>query len=423
MNAQFVKARAMQSDSIQNIRKMASDQGLATTIIEYRDEDPLWKNAGTYLIVSPNASYIRDIEIQDGAIDDLLEEKRQMGEGSFNPYYQVFDISEFWNYEHFDKAMTMMRKIQQQAVVINIFNSFGYEKLPVQIHQSAIWEMQRMASYAEDESLPKNVRNRYARSYEKFVKEVYKKYMKVSEEKLLDNGRNQQVSEKIFINNRVDTTHETMSNYFRPYFEERVKDFPEFFYCIRMKPILQLQDLSMKTLADGSRPWSKEKGLTEWDIMIPTCYKHIYYQIMMEYNIKKAHCNSEERLSRVADPRDCGYIRINWYDLDNWDSLCKANGVKYYINHGDLETLDAKSVENVLVAINSKDFDMVCAIAERIERETVAVRSISPEEVAKSKAKVEKKLSIEKKNVALGFDHWKTVNVPIRKSQERALEL
>ncbi len=111
---------------------------------------------------------------------------------------------------------------------------------------------------------------------------------------------------------------------------------------------------------------------------------------MLEWNMRTYH-GQTENIFQVGGPDKIATVRVNDKDMWNWDSLCKANNVPYYINHGDLERLNFHGTQSIKVAINKDDIPMVKAIMYRLVNEMSDVRVINPEE-AKRNNKEQKKI-------------------------------
>ena len=386
MGNQIKITDALQMTMYDKFKTAAREQGVYIEAIDCNHDAPSFKNSGSYLVISPSKRYLLELQRHSGTINRLLEDQELMGPGGFNPNYRVIDCAPLMKSaggDNFDAVMEVFRMIQDEASLVNCFREFGFNELPMFIHENAIYEMVRLKNRSVDPNLPEKIRKRYEKDYKKFVGSVYQKYCDLSEERMKPISPSQQVSKDFFIEHQMDTVQGVINRPFREYFEIAVKRHPKFVYYIDEKPSLHLRDLSNLYKGDGVNLWKNDREVTEWNITFPRCYEDVYYGIMLDFNTRLYHGQTKS-IGELGKTEDLETLRVNITDMWNWDSLCKANGVKYYVNHGELEHLNFNATQSIKVAINKADVPMAKSIMYRLVDETYRVRVVSREQGEKN---------------------------------------
>lgn len=357
------------SNEYKILKNKCESLGLYGFPIEFGKDSP-HTDRGLYFVVTPSYRYMYDLQQASYKIPMLVDQQKQAGPDTLNPCYQVFNITDLGDSsEKWNTLMNIIRGINEQAAIVNAFYEFGYYDLPSFIHTSSIYEVLDLDEKRHSNKIPEQIRERYNKDYKKFITFVYQKYKKITPDRLLPQSKSQKVNKNYFIDNAISTTTVRINKEFKEWFIEDIKKHPEFFYYIDNKAALSLKDLSNAYRGEGENIWSNLKGHSEYNMTFPREMEYIYYAKMLEWNMHGYQY--EKRMTQVGNPKELLLIRVNWKDMWNWNSLCKANGVKYYINRGDLEPMNEAATQNILIAVNYKDKEMVDSIINRLTSEAI----------------------------------------------------
>ena len=354
-------------DSFMALLKSATEQGVFADFFHYKKSQPFDKDSSLYFVVSPTIQELLDLREHPEDFKNILEKKKQIGRHSINPYYEIVRLDDYYrNNNYFKKYMDCCRAIEDVSIVKSAFYEFGYT-LPTEMSKRTIQDMWDFDQRRRSTTIPEHVRQRYEKSYEKYISEINQRYKKLSlAHEKSKHPVSQTVGQNYFHENRVEAVHDAMNQYFRAYFEQRIKDYPDFIYSIEKKPSLNLKDLSKKIkVPENENIWKNDVELKEYNVMFPKAQEEIYYKILLEYNCRNYAGQSKE-LYMLGEPTEITTITIDMDDMWNWNSLCTANHVPYYINHGELEQIDALATRNIKIAYNNRDERMVNAICSRL---------------------------------------------------------
>lgn len=354
-------------DSLMALLKSATEQGVFADFFHYKKSQPFDKDSSLYFVVSPTIQELLDLREHPEDFKNILEKKKQIGRHSINPYYEIVRLDDYYrNNNYFKKYMDCCRAIEDVSIVKSAFYEFGYT-LPTEMSKRTIQDMWDFDQRRRSTTIPEHVRQRYEKSYEKYISEINQRYKKLSlAHEKSKHPVSQTVGQNYFHENRVEAVHDAMNQYFRSYFEQRIKDYPDFIYSIEKKPSLNLKDLSKKIkVPENENIWKNDVELKEYNVMFPKAQEEIYYKILLEYNCRNYAGQSKE-LYMLGEPTEITTITIDMDDMWNWNSLCTANHVPYYINHGELEQIDALATRNIKIAYNNRDERMVNAICSRL---------------------------------------------------------
>lgn len=384
----ITKDEFMETSFYNTFKEFAMNQGLYTCVVEYAKKEPYVKDAGLYLVTTPEEFCAQDIIKNPCYIEELIQQKKDGGYNFFNPYYVFTNVTYFNDTNQFNTIMNFINDVNTQAGFVNACYEMGYSKLPTTMYKSSSWEIGKLNLKRKDTCIPPKVRKRYEKSYKKFVTYVYQKYMKLSADRLKPQRGPQKVSKNYFLKHHIDTYNFRLTDYdVRRWFETEIKNYPDFRYHIEEKPAFQLKDISHVLDNTGEYNFlSNEKEVTEWNIIFPEVEKETFFKIILDWNTQGL--NQEKKLARVGDYEEIATIRIAYRDIWNWDSLCTANNVKYYINHGEFEHLNVNTIEDIKVAINRNDYPMVKAILTRIANERINVPTLTAEEAANNQKNI-----------------------------------
>lgn len=372
------------------LRQRAAEQGLYAFTYKYRLNDPTARNSGYYFVTCPDPKYEDLLRNTDGYMDRLIANKEKSPSTFFDANFCFAEIGSLKGND-FNTIMNIMRDTDTQAFAVNAFRHEGYSEFPSTISENAVFEMERMHLKVNDNHVLREVRDRYRESYSKFVGYVYAKSMDISKLTLSPQkkARKQIVKDPaFFVKNKVPTDCIEIDQGFRPYFEEAIKQFPQFYYYMEKKPILNLDDISDKVKGEVARK--------EWEITFPLCYQEIFYTIVNQYNNRNLPGKVENRYE-LGDPSELMSINISQWDMDNFAALASANGVKFYVNKGDVAPITRDNFwDNNVVLFHEDDSPTVNKIMSRLATELSDVRRVDITEVNNNKTiayKNQKKIS------------------------------
>ncbi len=371
----FTRAEEIKRTSaFTNVQRNLEGMGLSMDIIEYRHH-PLQRTpySGTYMVISPSTKHLTDLKNNPTYIEELLKMKGSKSSATFNPNYLIYDMSKYDNRDCFRFTTQTIRDAQIQANFITAIRENGLPTIPNEVSAYAVYEIIRLRDYAHNEALDKKVRDRYKKSYKEYVGHIYQRYTdkKDLQIKGIHNGK---VDKDFFMDNHIPCMFNQVNEQFRGYLESRAKAFPDFFYYIEEKPSLKLKDLS-----NFGGIWKKEKGVTEYQCCFPTSKEHIFYKIMMEYNMS-SYRGQVKSLDALDPFGNYQKHLVCVADMWNIDSLCKANNVPYYLNHGEIEKFTHENTDKILMFIRNDDEEKLHSIFKRLMRESVQSQGITAQE-------------------------------------------
>lgn len=380
-----IKSEDIKNDkALMDLKETARDQGLCAYFLDYMPYEPEHMDSGLYFVVSPTPEEILDLQAHPEDFANILEHKKKIGRHSINPYYEFVRMDDYYKDNNYFKTyMECLRAIEDVCITKNAFFEFGYT-LPTEFPKETVLCLYDMDQRRRSTKIPDAVRKRYERSYEKYVSDVNQRYKKLelSREKHTAYAK-QTVSQDYFNKNRITAVHDAMNDKFREYFETRVKDFPEFHYYLENKPYLSLKDISHSFKGAENSIFKDDVELKEYNVMFPKYQEDIYYKILLEYNCRN-YAGQSKSIYELGNPHDFRVMTVNMDDMWNWNSLCTANNVKYYINHGELDHLCALGTREIKIAYNVKDEDMVCGIVSRLADSRKNARFVSRDQMNKS---------------------------------------
>ena len=361
-----------QDRSLQALPKVALQNGMIAQFVEYyRCDNPVHRNTGVYFVVCPDLEYLQALvgisgdRLDCDMFDKLLEDQERLGEWAINPQYGIVNFTDYAeNDVAFSRYMDCCRLIQEASIAKMAYYEFGYP-LPDAMSRRSIVDLHEMNKKRTDTRLTKEMQDRYVKSYKKFVSHVYERYADNGTKRRLSLPFNRQnVSLDYFNEKSIAVFHVNINGDMKNYILERAKDFPDFVYHVDSKPSLHLEDISNKFKGNPAQNvWKDKKEYTEYMIAVPRCFEHLFYTMVTEFSCSN-YPGQVNATKELQQPIAC--IHVSQEDMWNWSSLCTANNVPYYINHGDLEKLNAESAAHLRIAYSKRDEEMVDAIMARL---------------------------------------------------------
>lgn len=360
----------IESEAFRQLQEMAKNNNLYLMPFSFDFENRLSPYFGTYLVIMPNKSAAEAIVNDRELFISLLKAKRDMGEESFNPYFNIINISA---YNQANNALSMymhtVREIERSGIVINAFRELGYTKLPTRIDDFSCEEIAHLKDMCTDMRLTPKVRERYMKAYPVYVAGLYERLCGIERDRLMPKPEAQLCEKDFFMHHNIPVIYERMDQKFRAHFLMEITKHPQFLYYMPQKSTAELSDSSH--FFEGNvldNPLSDRAEEKIWEIMFPVSEQGTFYGILNRYNTQ--FCTQKVgNILDVGDPADLFTIHVMREDIYFFDQLCAREGVNFYINDGDLEYLDADATRNILLAIHKKDAGKVTKICEQIMRE------------------------------------------------------
>lgn len=365
------------------LEEMAKNEGVYLTVMEYHYDHPIPKDAGTYIVLTPNDKYAYDIKCKPEELPRLLEKQKNMGYDRINPCYMLFDVTNLTKENAFDKFMDITRAIQLEAIIINACREIGYDVYPRCIDRYAVAEIEKLNEKRLDPATDMELRIKMQKTYLEFVSHVYHKYVD-REEDLYLRPNTQQVERDFFVKHKIPVCYDRVNEHFYPYLMKQLEKYPEFYFYLDKEP--SVHHKSVAKLWKGNplaNPYKQDVEVKKWDIAFPVDKQQIFYRILMDYNTRD--CHPESALVYVGANSDLVKLTIDLNDIWNWDSLATANKVRYYINKGDITPLSADTARNITVVVNKEDMPMVNSIMRRLFNEQTTALPIDRDKVAANK--------------------------------------
>lgn len=382
----------MLSENFKMIRQSAEAQGLYAFAVDV-NRDTSTTNSGTYLVITPLQDVREKLQYNGNLLNVQLDAQKNNDIGIFNPCCQIMSLDGYRSGKAFNITENALRNIKYQAFVVTAFYKHGFVDLPTVMSQKSVeslysmWE--DMNNTMNNTKLSLVSRKRYEAGYNKFVGNLYRRYMKISEERFVPVSKTQKVKSDFFVKNCVDTLVDRLNAGFREFFESEVQNYPKFFYYIDEKPALHLKDISKILAGSEYNPYSNDKEVTEWNITFPKNYEHEFYTMVQKYNLRNCR-NMQPSILHVAKSADLEYYYCNIDKMKMLDSLSRIYDFRYYANIGNLEKLDKNGVQNIKIAFDKNQHEQVRRALEDILADEMRTVAVTSQDVAISKAQQNK---------------------------------
>lgn len=356
-----------------NVR--AGTQGLHAYLYDHHRNDQARKNSGVFFITSPD-EHFQTILLNDPELfDKLMEERSRHSDTFFDANYWITDVTDYAS-DHEEAALLLdlMRNIDIQAFAVHTFRMEGYKEYPSLMSEHVVREMIRMHDRLENGVFMPEVWSRYNNAYKNFVKYVYDSSMEFSRDvqRPVKGAIKQRIFDPLFfVKNKVPTDTIQISDDFKPYFEKAIKDYPFFYYYRTFRPTLKIKDISH--LDDSLK---NEKGKTEWQITFPARYSGVYYTILNRF-FNENEPGQVQNLSDLGEPRHLRKFALTVTDVHKFAVLAQQNGLKFYINKGDLADITKENCfDRNYIAVNEDDWELTDEIVQKIYYDLKPTRSV-----------------------------------------------
>lgn len=303
----------------------------------------------------------------------------------------AIDVSSLDRQSFFALNSYVCQYIQHMSIAKTAFENEGYP-LPDHVAIAAtrsIWELDQMRA---NEEVPKHLRARYEETYHQAVADYAQRYTTKYKENLIQLPNNGQhcVSENYFKENFIECTWESVTADQMKFIKEQLQAgrYPELIYFKEDKAYFKKSNLAaifekktakMSKEQKGPNFWKNDTGETRYRICYPTSQAYAFGQLFNEYNARNMeHATTAELTQKTSAPLQLLYVHS--HDLQNWNSLAKANGVEWALDDGSVGKFDFTTeniMEKVPILYRAEDMKMVGLIVKRLSNEAQMYTPIS----------------------------------------------
>lgn len=363
--------------------------GIPMTVITYK---PLgFDKPKEYLVASTDVDTLNKmLSNVNKEFPEWLERQKFNARGEILLDKVIFDITDINKDNFFAKNSYIMRYVQNMAIAKTAFEN---EKLPVPDHISgyavtSIWELDHMRA---NKDVSPDLQKRYNEIYKKAVATYAQEFANKFKLELLPHNNKHQVKESYFKENHISITWDVVNDKFYDFMQKELKagKYPDFVFYKADNAYIKIKNLAKEfekiTKGNSNSPnfWANDKGTEKFYICYPTACEKDFSTMLNDFNTRMlpSRTTIPELIGSVRNdmykdhPLDQIYIHID--DLDNWDSLCRANnvangGIKWAINdgsYGDIKFDSQSSLEMIPILYKTEDMDYINAFVNRLSRE------------------------------------------------------
>ena len=373
------------SNLCKEIMKCCEDNGIFGEFYFY-NPDSINKNRGIYFLCSSfegtNEMYKDNPEL----FEKRLEWQKDNGIGEYDRtsgQFIAIDISNLDSEkEGFHKYMTCIRAIAEQAILKAQMLDLGYP-VPDEISRNVIYDSQKLYLDSINMQLPEEMRERSKNIWTEVCASINEEYNK-------GNSWNEYMKEKqkqplsYFIDNQININWITINSDFYKYMDANLYKYPEFRFYKDSKPIAVYKD--PQKVFRGPKDidlFTNERSGQDIRICYPSKYEDIIQGMILQYNALK-YDGRVESLSEIEKPKE---ITVSQEDMWNFNSLCKENGVKYFVNDGRIDDLETYTARVISIVYSEKDAEKITKIINRIAAEKTEI-SVTTSEQRESNKKI-----------------------------------
>ena len=352
----------------------------------FYNPDSINKNRGVYFLCAPfaetNQMYMGDSKL----FEKRLEWQKDNGIGEYDRtsgQFIAIDISDMdTEKEGFHKYMTCYRAIIEQAMLKAQMLELGYA-IPDEISRAVIHDFQKLYLDSNKPGVSREMRAMSRKSWLEVGKAINEQYNQDNEWNEYMKGKQKQPLE-YFIDNQININWMTINSDFYKYMDANLYKYPEFKFYKDAKPIAVYKD--PQKVYRGQKDvnvFINERSGQDIRICYPSKYEDIIQGMILQYNALK-YDGRVESLSEIEKPKE---ITVSQEDMWNFNSLCKENGVKYFVNDGRIDDLETYTARVISIVYSEKDAEKITKIINRIAAEKTEI-SVTTSEQRESNKKI-----------------------------------
>lgn len=355
--------------SVFNMQNVALKNNVFACFVQYKNSlDNTDPRNGMYFCVMPSEDYRTAMTLHYDKLADLLTENLNKSDHMVDCYYNFVKIPEISRTNIFEVHNNMCKAIQDVSVMKSLFGKYGYH-MPKQIHEQTLWNFYHFYNRSKNPQYSKQMQDNYSVTLKKLVAEAYQRYTKdegMPDAHVSPRIEDHIIDEDYFIKNSIPATYDSVTDDFYDWIKEHINEYPGFIFYKEKKPYMVLKDLSKQY---GKQPginfWKNMTGGKSYNIGFPTCQEGKFYQMVQRYNTRMFDGQTPYHDFLRQNPQTV-YKVVNYDDMRNIDSLCKANHVPYCIDCGYTSAMKSEDTRKVWVVINVNDVDNYGHITSRL---------------------------------------------------------
>lgn len=356
------------------LERTATNLGLPSYIVNYC---PLGaEQSRTYFVFSTDLALVNSIRNgNEEAFKQVLDHQKENDNGVILLDSVAYDISDLTEKEVFATHQRISYHMQYAAVCKMAFESCGYPvpRMVSLYTARSIYELDQMRS---SKDVPLNLRDRYDDTYHRAMAEYSVMYNSDKVDKF-DRIPKQRVNKEYFEKNHIPITWEVVWDSSWKDMKRELHKHPDFIYYKAPTAHITLKNLNKRfeRIVKGSSNnypnfWKDDTGGRQYLIAFPTSRQGDYYSMLNESNYKDYDREPLEKF--LKENHSIETIYVNSYDMSNWNSLCKANGVVWALNdgsYGEEKITGASTSKRIPILYRSEDKGKVQGIVNRLVRE------------------------------------------------------
>lgn len=363
------------------IKDMFDKAGAMGISSAYHVEKPIGSDKEReYVIFSTDMNMLKElVEGRYKGFPEWLERQKYQDTGIVLLDKLVIDVTDIDRHNYFSKNSYIMRYVQNMAIVKRAFENEGY---PVPDHVSryvvsSIWELDQMRS---NSSVPKNLRERYEQTYKEAVADYAQSYADKYKLEVLPHRGKHEVKENYFKDNHIPVTWDVVDENFWKFIQQELKNgkYPDFIYFKPDKAFLKTKNLAKefekltKGKFEDQNFWAKDTGKTKYHICFPTAQQDMFYNMMNAYNTRTFETKVPLSELKQKSNQPLQLIYVHFYDMTNWNNLCRACGLNWALNdgtYGDCEIAPDSALEELPILYRAEDALDISHIVNRLSKE------------------------------------------------------
>jgi len=338
----------------------------------FYNPDSVNKHRGVYFLCSSFEETNQMYKDSPELFEKRLEWQKDNGIGEYDRtsgQFIAIDISDMDSEkEGFHRYMTCYRAIAEQAMIKAQMLDFGYA-VPDEISRNVIHDSQKLYLDSINPELTREMRKRSRQIWIEVCASINEEYNSESDwDKYMKENQKQPLN--YFIDNQININWMTINSDFYKYMDENLYKYPEFKFYKETKPIAVYKD--PKKVYKGPvemNVFTGERSGQDIRICYPSKYEDIIQGLMLQYNALK-YDGKAKSLDEIEKPRE---ITVSQHDMWNFNSLCKENGVKYFVNDGSVDDLEIYTARVISIVYSEKDAEKIGNIINRIATEKAEI--------------------------------------------------
>ena len=375
INAKHIPSNQFYENSMLTSQMMrcCKDNGVHGDVFLFNPNNGMTKDYGMYFLISSFNGTAQEYIDNPKLFEERLDYQRDKGLGIgdlTSGQFLAIDISNLdSDSEAFNIFMTVIRGIEEMATIKAMTSMLGYAT-PDVISRQVIYDAQQLYLESKNPQNPDSIRARNNAVWINMMANIDKNYNQ--DNKWNDYVKNQEQIKplKYFSDNMINTRYTSISADFYHFFKEAVKEYPGFIYYKEARPLAVFKDRSKNYKGPNHyNIFANEKERSGSTYMIAYSEKDedIFQKLLLQYN-SVAYDGRVMNISEIINPEK---VVISQHDMANFNSLCKANNVPYYVDQGNLAQCNEYSYRNINILIPSEKHNMVISIMNRLADEKV----------------------------------------------------